>query len=233
MKLIEENIAQTLEEIYIIETLNLNNKTILELGCGKASMTREIARSGFGRKIVACEVDKIQHEKNLKENISNIEFKLCGAENLPFDNESFDIIFMFKSFHHIPVELMDKAIDEIQRVLKPNGLVYISEPLFTGALNEILSIFHNEEEVRKKAFETIEKAVKEEKFKLFKEVFFQTETSFENYSEFEKRHMNQTFNSYVLTDEIKHKVKEKFDNINGGYRTTFMKPFRIDILQKQ
>ena len=36
MKLIEENITQTLDEIYLIETLNLDNKTILELGCGSA-----------------------------------------------------------------------------------------------------------------------------------------------------------------------------------------------------
>jgi len=32
MKLIENNITQTLDEIYLVETLNLDNKTILELG---------------------------------------------------------------------------------------------------------------------------------------------------------------------------------------------------------
>ena len=66
MKLIEENITQTIDEIYIIETLNLNGKTILELGCGAASMTKKIAENGFARDIIACEVDEVQYKKNLQ-----------------------------------------------------------------------------------------------------------------------------------------------------------------------
>ena len=79
MKLIEKNITQNIEEIYLLETLNLNDKTILELGCGNASMTKQISQNGFNRKIIACEVDKIQHNKNLELNIENIEFKLSSA----------------------------------------------------------------------------------------------------------------------------------------------------------
>lgn len=136
MKLIEENITQTLDEIYLLETLNLNNKIILELGCGEASMTKKISQNGFDRKIIACEVDKVQHKKNLDLNIENIEFKLCGAENIKVEDNSIDFVLMFKSFHHIPKEFMNKALLEIKRVLKPNGLAYISEPLFMGEQNE-------------------------------------------------------------------------------------------------
>ena len=52
MKLIEENITQTLDEIYLIETLNLDNKIILELGCGSASMTKLLSQNGSNRKII-------------------------------------------------------------------------------------------------------------------------------------------------------------------------------------
>ena len=127
MKLIEDNITQTLDEIYLVETLNLDNKTILELGCGNASMTKEIAQNGSNRKIIACEVDEVQHRKNLLLNIPNIEFKLNGAEDIDVEDESIDAIFMFKSFHHIPYDLMKKALKEIKRVLKPNGLLIILE----------------------------------------------------------------------------------------------------------
>ncbi len=61
---------------------------------------------------------------------------------------------------------MIKALDEIKRVLKPNGLAYISEPLHQGAQNELVAMFHNEEDVRKKAFETIKNSVDKEQFKL-------------------------------------------------------------------
>jgi ubiquinone/menaquinone biosynthesis C-methylase UbiE len=45
------------------------------------------------------------------------------AENLLFENDSFDIIYSWGVLHHTPD--MQKAIDEIYRVLKPEGKVII------------------------------------------------------------------------------------------------------------
>ncbi|AXX92324.1 SAM-dependent methyltransferase [Malaciobacter molluscorum LMG 25693] len=232
MKLLETNITQTINEDYLIETLNLDNKTMLELGCGKAIMTRKIANNGINRKVIACEVDENQHKLNLALNEKNIEFKLCGAENIDVEDNSIDIVFMFKSFHHIPAEFMNKALDEIKRVLKPSGFAYISEPLHQGAQNELVAMFHNEEEVRKKAFEAIKNSVDTNKFKLFKEIFFQTEVYYENFNDFENKQMNVTYNEVSITDELKSKIKEKFDSYNNGDEITLLKPFRVDILQK-
>ena len=232
MKLIEDNITQTLDEIYLVETLNLDNKTILELGCGNASMTKEIAQNGSNRKIIACEVDEVQHRKNLLLNIPNIEFKLNGAEDIDVEDESIDAIFMFKSFHHIPYDLMKKALKEIKRVLKPNALVYISEPLFKGAQNELISMFHDEEQVRIDAFEHIKEAVENEQFKLFRELFFQTEVTYKNFEDFRTRQMNLSYNDNNMTKELEEKIKDKFNNYNNGKDVSFMKPFRVDILQK-
>jgi len=232
MKLIENNITQTLDEIYLVETINLNNKTILELGCGNASMTKQIAQNGFDRKIIACEVDEVQHKKNLLLDIENIEFKLCGAENIDLEDESVDVIYMFKSFHHIPLELMSNALDEISRVLKSNGLIYISEPLFAGEQNELISMFHDEEEVRQNAFNHIKDAVENEKFKLFREIFFQSEVVYKDFEDFEKRQMNLTYNDNDISKELKEKIKNKFNSFNEGKESSFMKPFRVDILQK-
>lgn len=232
MKLIEENITQTLDEIYLIETLNLDNKTILELGCGNATMTKQLGSNGLNRKIIACEVDEVQHEKNLKLDIENIEFKLNGAQKIDLKDESVDIIFMFKSFHHIPYDLMKEALKEIKRVLKPNGLVYISEPLFKGHQNELIAMFHDEQQVRIDAFEHIKEAVESEQFKLFREIFFQTEVIYENFEDFKAKQMNLTYNDNNITNELENKIKDKFNSFNNGKQTSFMKPFRVDILQK-
>jgi len=232
MKLIEENITQTLDEIYLIETLNLDNKTILELGCGNASMTKQLASNGSNRRIIACEVDEVQHQKNLKLNIENIEFKLNGAQKIELEDECIDMIFMFKSFHHIPYDLMKDALKEIKRVLKPNGLVYISEPLFKGEQNELIAMFHNEEQVRIDAFEHIKEAVESEQFKLFREIFFQTEIVYENFEDFKNKQMNQTYNDHTITKQLEEEIENKFNSFNDGKQTSFMKPFRVDILQK-
>ena len=232
MKLIEDNISQTLDEIYLVETLNLDNKTILELGCGNASMTKIIAQNGSNRKVIACEVDEIQHEKNLLLGIPNIEFKLNGAQSIDLEDNSVDAIFMFKSFHHIPYDLMKKALMEIKRVLKPNALAYISEPLFKGAQNELISMFHNEEQVRIDAFEHIKEAVLNEEFKLFREMFFQTEVNYKDFKDFKTKQMNLSYNDNNISKELEKKIEKKFNSYNDGKNVSFMKPFRVDILQK-
>ena len=151
---------------------------------------------------------------------------------LMLEDESIDAIFMFKSFHHIPYDLMKKALNEIKRVLKPNALVYISEPLFKGGQNELISMFHDEEQVRIDAFEHIKEAVENEQFKLFRELFFQTEVTYKNFEDFKTRQMNLSYNDNNITKELEEKIKDKFNNYNNGKDVSFMKPFRVDILQK-
>jgi len=236
LKLLEKNITQTINESYLIETLNLNNKKILELGCGNANMTKMIAQNGFDRQIIACEVDEIQHEKNLKEEIENIEFILAGAEDIPLEDCSIDFVFMFKSFHHVPKNMMQKALSEIKRVLKPNGIAYISEPLFQGEQNELIRLFHDEEQVRIDAFEAIKEAVEKEEFKLFQEVFFQSEVTYESFEDFENKMMNVTYNDNNIDETLRKKVEEKYKSFGtkkcSDEKLTFLKPFRVDILQK-
>ena len=51
--------------------------------------------------------------------IDNVEFRVCGADDLPFDDATFDSIscrFGFMFFPDIPA-----AVDELRRVLKPGG----------------------------------------------------------------------------------------------------------------
>lgn len=231
MKLVEKNITETIEEMYLLETLNLNNKTILELGCGAAAITKKVALNGFNRKIIACEVDEIQHKKNLELNIKNIEFKLSGAEDIKVEDNSVDFIMMFKSFHHIPINKMQKALNEIQRVLKPNALAYISEPLFYGDLSDLIPMFHNEEYVREETFKAIEKSVKNEQFKLFREIFFQTPTSYENFEDFKSKLIDVSYNDHNFSKEFENKIKDKFNELSNNQKITFQKPFRVDILQ--
>ena len=232
MKLIEENITQTLDQIYLIETLNLDNKTILELGCGNATITKQLALNGSNRKIIACEVDEIQYKKNLLLNIENIEFKLNPAQEIQLEDESVNMVFLFNSFHHIPRNLMKKALQEIKRVLKPNGLVYISEPIYTGKANELYSIYNDKEEVYIEAFNNIKQVVDNEEFKLFRELFFQTEIIYENFEDFKNKEMNSRYNDIKINKQLEEKVKNKFNSFNNGKTTSIMNPSRVDILQK-
>lgn len=232
MKINSDLINKVCPEAEIFESvLSLDHQNILETGCGDAVLTRLIAEAGEGRTITATEVDIIQHEKNkLINDLSNVTFELASCENISAKNNSFDTVFMFKSFHHVPKSQMFRALQEIKRVLKPDGIVYISEPIFAGEFNEILRLFHDEEMVRKAAFETIEKAVDDNYFFLENEIFFNTPVTFDNFEQFEKRVINVTFAEHQLSDELNAKVKHCFSQYYENNKGNFLIPVRVDIL---
>ena len=213
--------------------LSLDNKHILELGCGAAIKTRNIATSGSNRRLTALEVDEIAHQKNLQiTDLPNVTFDLAGAQDIPLDDDSIDVVFMFKSLHHVPPDLMEPSMREIRRVLKPGGLAYISEPIFAGEFNEILRLFHNEQRVREIAFNTIKSTVNEGLFTLVGQTFFNSPTRFENFAEFENRIINATHNQHALDEELFQRVKQRFEAHLGDDGAHFWSPVRIDLLQK-
>jgi len=44
--------------------------------------------------------------------------------------------------------------------------------------------------------------------------------------------MNQTYNDHTITKQLEEEIENKFNSFNDGKQTSFMKPFRVDILQK-
>ena len=234
MKIAAEQIDVSCPEPEIYNRLlSLDNKHILELGCGSAEITRNIASSGVNRKITALEVDEIAHEKNQQiTDLPNVTFGLSGAQEIPLEDESVDVVFMFKSLHHVPLELMEQSMREIRRVLKPGGLVYISEPVFAGDFNEVLRLFHDEKEVREAAFLTVKKAVGEGLFNLVEETFFNSPMQFENFAEFESNTIKATHSSHKLDDDLYAQVKQRFEQHVGNDGAHFLMPIRVDLLQR-
>lgn len=213
--------------------LSLDDKHILELGCGYAQKTRDIAISGANRRITALEVDEIAHKKNLQiTDLPNVTFGLAGAQDIPLHDESVDVVFMFKSLHHVPTGLMEQSLREIWRVLKPVGMAYISEPVFAGEFNEILRLFNDEQKVREAAFNTLKKAVDNGQFKLVEEVFFDMPHKFENFAEFENTIINATHSQYNLDAQLYERVRQRFEQHMGADGALFSNPVRVDLLQK-
>jgi len=234
MKISAENIDLSCVESEIYNRLlELDGKHILELGCGCAEITRDIASAGVDRKITALEVDEIAHEKNLQiTDLPNVTFALSGAQAIPLENESVDMAFMFKSLHHVPLNLMEPSMREIRRVLKPGGLAYISEPIFAGDFNEILRLFHDEQKVREAAFSIIKKVVDEGLFNLVDETFFNSPMKFENFTDFENKVLNVTHTNYALDENVYSLVKQRFEDHAGDHGAYFLMPIRVDLLQR-
>ena len=216
--------------------LSLDNKHILELGCGLAEKTHDIATSGVNRRITALEVDQDAHEKNLQiDDLSNVKFILSGAQNIPLGDESVDIVLMFKSLHHVPMNQMDKALSEIRRVLKPGGLAYLSEPVFAGNFNEVIRLFHDESTVRLAAFNAISRVVDSDamdSLELAGEHFFMNVLKLKHFGQFEAGVLNVTHTDHDLTPELLQSVKDKFESYRTEDGYIFEAPNRVDLLRK-
>jgi SAM-dependent methyltransferase len=235
MRLRDPDGGPVLDERELIDALPLNATPAraLELGCGTARQTRLLAAGGRFASIVALEVDRIQHEKNLLiDDLPGVSFALGGAEDIPAGDASADAVFLFKSLHHVPLQLLGQAFREMHRVLAPGGLVYISEPVFGGDYNEILRLFHDEERVREAAFEATSAAVEEGLFELVSQTFFRAKVKYKSFADFEQKVIQVTHTEHRLSPALCEQVRAKFDahvNENGA---SFLAPFRVDLLRK-
>jgi len=217
----------------MLDTLPFAGARVLELGCGRAEKTRLLAETGRAREIVALEVDDIQHAKNLLlADLPTVRFAHGGAEAIPAADASVDIVLMFKSLHHVPVSLMDQALAEIARVLRPGGLAWISEPVYAGDLNEVFCLFHDEKLVREAAFSAVCRAAEQGPLRLHKQLFFNTRSFFESFEQFDTRMIQVTHTDHCLAPELHAAVREKFDSFMTPEGATFHTPQRVDLLEK-
>lgn len=234
MKIADPAQKMLYNEVQLMLTeLSFDGSRVLELGCGKAEKTRTLAETGRVKEILALEVDAIQHARNLQiADLPAVKFRHGGAEAIPAEDSSFDIVIMFKSLHHVPIAHMDQALCEISRVLKPGGLAWISEPVYAGELNDIMRLFHDEKIVREAAFAAVCKAVNDGRLALEKQIFFNTRSQFDNFEQFDDRMIRVTHTNHQLPPLLYQEVREKFTTHLTPQGATFIAPQRVDLLRK-
>jgi len=104
--------------------------TVVEIGPGKGSYTKAVARQVLpDGKVYTIDIQE-SVLKNLKrrierERISNIVPMLDNAYSLSFEDESIDRIFAVGCLPEIPDPV--RALCECRRILKPDGLISLSE----------------------------------------------------------------------------------------------------------
>lgn len=90
---------------------------VLEVGTGEGQVARAIA-AAHGAEVVGVDPTTRQIEEAVRRG-GGVEYRRAGAEELPFDDGSFDAIVCCLVFEHI--DDLDAAIAEVARVLRVGG----------------------------------------------------------------------------------------------------------------
>ncbi|AYD40455.1 methyltransferase domain-containing protein [Clostridium fermenticellae] len=114
---------------WFFDQLNLSdNISILELGCGDASLwCKNYSKISENWSITLTDFSSGMLEdakKNLGKRKNRFKFKIVDAQNITFDNASFDVVIANNMLYH--VNHIEKAFSEIKRVLKDGGYFFAS-----------------------------------------------------------------------------------------------------------
>ena len=229
------SIPRITDELELLDGLvNLaKHPRVIELGCGAAQLSRKLLDRFGSAEVTALEVDERQHAKNLASPQARLTFVAAGAQAIPFGDGRFDLALMLKSLHHVPLDLLDAALAEVHRVLRPDGLLYVSEPVFAGALNEVMRLFHDEEVVRAAALAALHRAVASRARAAPSDTFFDVPVHYRDFAEFEQRMIGVTFVNHRLDAATLAAVRARFEPHMTADGAHFVRPMRVNLLRRR
>lgn len=153
---------------HTIESLNLDvNDVVLELGHGNCGHLSFLMNQSENLKYFGLEISELMQQEAIKSNSNYIEnnsanFRLYNGTEIPFDDTSFDKIFTVNTLYFW--QNPDSLLNEIHRVLKPNGIFaltfadksFMEKLPFTSFGFNLYSIKDVEELLQKNHFKIIE-----------------------------------------------------------------------------
>ncbi|MFC1864247.1 class I SAM-dependent methyltransferase [Chloroflexota bacterium] len=120
------NFIRRIEWRSILEWLEPNDgEKVLDAACGSGILSLKIAEKGYLVNGIDISVDAISSAKRLaeREKIA-ADFEVGNAEHLPYSDSYFDKVVCSSSLEHFYQDI--GALKEMNRVLKPNGILVLT-----------------------------------------------------------------------------------------------------------
>src|SRR5512132_96383 len=99
----------------------------LEIGAGTGYFSLNMLQAGVVGDAVCTDISPRMLDA-LQANARRLELDVttvaCDAEELPFEDDSFDLVFGHAVLHHLPD--LDRAFGEFRRVLRPGGRLFFA-----------------------------------------------------------------------------------------------------------
>ena len=91
---------------------------IMDIGCGKGFLLYDFTQVVTGVKITGVDISEYAIE-NAKEEVKD-KLQVCHAQELPFEDDSFDLVVSITTLHNLYNYELDRSLREMERVGKKN-----------------------------------------------------------------------------------------------------------------
>jgi Methylase involved in ubiquinone/menaquinone biosynthesis len=123
----------------VITIMNpLEYESVLDVGCGTGALLDEVLNR---KKVSIAGIDLSEKMLNIaRQRLGQAaDLKNGDSENLPWADNSFDMVLCTDSFHHYPNP--GTVLCEIKRVLKPGGKLIIADPWLPAPARQLANLF--------------------------------------------------------------------------------------------
>lgn len=123
-----KNVVNQLKEIYGINS----ESSVLDIGCGKGFLLYDLQEMIPGIRVAGLDISEysINHamdghtDPKAKGEVLPFMIK-ASADELPYPDNSFDVVLAINTIHNLPIEKCKKAIQEMIRVSKNKEKIFI------------------------------------------------------------------------------------------------------------
>ncbi len=128
------------DEVYLRHYVELvtrfapSGSKILDLGCGNGISARVLNQTGFD--VVGTDISPLFLEEARNWENPKLRYEICDVLELPFDNDSFDVICSNELIEHLPD--VETALTEMVRVVRKDGRIVLSGPNLCSPLTPFL-----------------------------------------------------------------------------------------------
>ena len=206
----------------------LAGRKVIDIGSGEGALARQMAEAGAE----VTGVDPLGPEAAWSPaGAGRFRLLRAGAERLDFADGTVDLALFVFSLHHVPPAVLPGVLQEVRRVLRRDGQLYVAEPVAAGPFQEVTGLFHDETAVRAEAADIL--AGQAGAFRAGRQLSYYNRRVYAGFEDYAANMVrNMRFNGFTEDQVRAEPVRARFDAVAARLGGVFDQPVRVDVMTR-